>query len=235
MNSAETISFIAADTSRSRAYAQALLRHGLMPAKVVVLADANKPGQLEDDGLGMAPFPAPWGDFYPQIPIMRSFEEAGVACAIAPSPDVNAPETIAMLVSRPETVFIYSGFGGVILRSAVLSTGKEFLHVHGGYLPRFKGSTTNYYSFLEEETCGASAIFMRKELDSGPLLLRRKWPAASIRDMDHVLDAALRAQVLLETLQHYSVTREWPRVDTEETGKMYYIIHPLLRHIALIE
>ena len=41
-----------------------------------------------------------------------------------------------------------------------LNIEKKFLHVHGGYLPDYKGSTTNYYSLINENTIGASAIFL---------------------------------------------------------------------------
>ena len=57
-------------------------------------------------------------------------------------------------------IIIYSGYGGVILKEKVLSQGKKFLHVHGGFLPQYKGSTTNYYSILNE---GYITIIKRSE------------------------------------------------------------------------
>ena len=51
----------------------------------------------------------------------------------------------------------------------------KFLHIHGGYVPAFKGSTTNYYSLLAEGQLGASAIFLTEDLDSGPKLHRQKF------------------------------------------------------------
>ena len=48
----------------------------------------------------------------------------------------------------------------VLLKEKILDTGKKFLHIHGGYLPDYKGSTTNYYSLINENTIGASAIFL---------------------------------------------------------------------------
>ena len=232
----DTVGMIAADTSRSRAYIQALLLNGLAPGYVLMLDD-EKRAEKYDENTEKKSYAAPWGEFFPHRTLQESLRAANLILRTAPDPDINAPETICAIAMRSEPVFIYSGFGGVILRSSVLETGKEFLHVHGGFLPDFKGSTTNYYSFLENGTCGASAIFMRPELDSGPLLLRRQWWFTSIQEMDYCLDAALRAQVLVQTIQHYLENGGWPDavLSKEENvqGRMYYIMHPLLRHIAL--
>jgi len=228
---------IAADTSRSRAYIQVLLLNGLVPGCVLMLDDEKRPGCLEEDGEEKI-YKTRWGEFFPHRSVPESLRGINAAILPAPDSDINAPETVNAVARRPEPVFIYSGFGGVLLRSAVLETGKQFLHVHGGFLPDFKGSTTNYYSFLENGTCGASAIFIRKELDSGPLLLRRQWRFSDIQDMDHGLDAILRAQVLLQTIRHYLENDCWPdaglKPEEEAQGRMYYIMHPLLRHMALL-
>ena len=56
-------------------------------------------------------------------------------------------------------VIIYSGYGGGIIGKRLLGIDKKFLHVHGGYLPDYPGSTTNYFSILKEDKVGASAIF----------------------------------------------------------------------------
>ena len=45
-----------------------------------------------------------------------------------------------------------------ILRK-ILSLEKYYLHIHGGPLPQYRGSTTKYYSLLKSNTVGASAIF----------------------------------------------------------------------------
>ena len=94
---------------------------------------------------------------------------------IAPNGNINSDEIIKIIESRLEQVFIFSGYGGVLLEDRILDTGKKFLHVHGGYLPDYKGSTTNYYSLIDENTIGASAIFLTKEIDCGPILLRKKF------------------------------------------------------------
>ena len=62
---------------------------------------------------------------------------------------MNDRETIEVIKNTDEQTLIYSGYGGTLLRAEVLGTGKKFLHIHGGYIPDYKGSTTNYYSVLK--------------------------------------------------------------------------------------
>jgi methionyl-tRNA formyltransferase len=111
------------------------------------------------------------------------------------------------------------------------------LHVHGGYLPDYKGSTTNYYSIILDNECGASSIFMNREIDSGPIIIRRKFPPPDDRSqLDYVYDPIIRAKVLLETIRAYlKWGAEW-KYDQQnnEGGETYFVMHPLLRHIAIL-
>jgi methionyl-tRNA formyltransferase len=241
------IGMVAADTSRSRAYLQALARNELLPNYVLLLEHASDkplPGQLgksqsnrisesvaEDDEC--------WSEahFDAAQPIKVLLDELGIFYEVSTSTDINDPSVIEAIRRRAETIFIYSGFGGALLRKAVLSLGKNFLHVHGGYLPDYKGSTTNYYSLIVENTLGASAIFLSEEIDSGPVLLRRKFPPPANRQaIDHIYDSGARARVLIETLQNYLRCGEWEFELADNTGgETYYIIHPVLKHIAILD
>jgi methionyl-tRNA formyltransferase len=109
--------------------------------------------------------------------------------------------------------------------------------VHGGYLPDYKGSTTNYYSLIVENTLGASAIFLSEEIDSGPVLLRREFPPPANRQaIDHIYDSGARAKVLVETLKNYMKCGGWEfELPANIGGETYYIIHPVLKHIAILD
>ncbi len=241
------IGIIVGDTSRSRAYLQALTRNKLLPNYVLVLEDTSDkplPGQLdkskpiresekvvEDDEC--------WSEahFDSTQPIKVLLDELGISYEVSTSKDINDPSVIEAIRRRSETTFIYSGFGGALLRKDVLSTGKHFLHVHGGYLPDYKGSTTNYYSLIVENTLGASAIFLSEEIDCGPVLLRQKFPPPLNRQaIDHIYDSGARAKVLIETLKNYLKHGEWKFELPDNTGgETYYIIHPVLKHITILD
>ena len=237
---------LAADTSRSRAYLQALVRHDLLPSRVLMLpAPSNRllPGQ--SDASAARPESAPanceddlWSEasFDPTEPLVETLARAGILARALDRDDINDPDVIAEIGACRESVFIYSGYGGTLLGPELLATGKRFLHVHGGYLPDFKGSTTNYYSLLAEDALGASSLFLSREIDSGPVLRRSKFPPPpDRRAIDHVFDAAARSKVLVETLQDYAVSGGWRFALTENVGgSTYFIIHPVLKHIAIL-
>jgi methionyl-tRNA formyltransferase len=241
------IGMIAGDTSRSRAYLQALARNELLPNYVLVLDEASDkllPGQLdksqssrESDRIVEAGECWSEAHFDSRKPIKALLDELGVAYEKTRSKDINDPAVVAAIRRRPETVFIYSGFGGTLLRKDVLSLGKHFLHVHGGYLPGYKGSTTNYYSLIAENTLGASAIFLSEEIDGGPVPRRRSFPPPENRqEIDHIYDSAARAKVLIEVLQEYLTRGGWElELPANTGGETYYIIHPVLKHIAILD
>lgn len=241
------IGMIAGDTSRSRAYLQALARNKLVPNFVLVLesgSDTPLPGQLgksqpDSKSNQAVEVDECWSEahFDSTQPIKVVLNELGIAYETSTSKDINDPSVVDVIRRRSESVFIYSGFGGVLLRKDVLSTGKHFLHVHGGYLPDYKGSTTNYFSLIVENTLGASSIFMSEEIDCGPVLIRRKFPPPANRQaIDHIYDSGARAKVLVETLQNYLKCGGWEfELPANTGGETYYIIHPVLKHIAILD
>ena len=85
--------------------------------------------------------------------------------------DVNHASVIKTLCDSKLSMFVFSGFGGNLLREDILRTRKYFLHVHGGLLPQFGGNASNYYSLLKVNEIGASAIFLSK-IDNGPLIFK---------------------------------------------------------------
>jgi len=230
---------IAADTSRTRAYLAALERNRLLPSWALLLEAGNKamPGQTRG-GAPRPPATADWpeADFDPSRPLRPWLDRLGVNYVVADTADINAPLVVDLIAGCEPEVLVYSGYGGVLLRNAMLSAGKRFLHVHGGYLPDFKGSTTNYFSILTERSFGASAIFLTAEIDGGPLLCRRHFPLPpDRRQIDHVYDSAARASVLVETLRAWRQKGAWPSdLPANRGGRTYYVIHPVLKHIAIL-
>ena len=241
------IGMIAGDTSRSRAYLQALVRNELFPNHVLLLgheSDILLPGQKEKSQFNqeneqIVESDECWSEAHFDLtrPINVLLDESAISYEVFTSRDINEPSVVGAVRQRSESVFIYSGFGGALLRKDILNTGKRFLHVHGGYLPDYKGSTTNYYSLITENTFGASAIFLSEEIDSGPVLLRRKFPPPINRQaIDYIYDTGARAKVLVETLQNYLRCGRWEvELSDNSGGETYYIIHPVLKHIAIMD
>jgi methionyl-tRNA formyltransferase len=240
------VAMVAADTSRSRVYLQALIRNQLLPNFVLVLgntADQTLPGQLDNSQIdsmnnGITENNECWSEAHCNLsePIQLTLEASEIPYELAEATNINDEHVIACIKDRSELTFIYSGYGGVILGEPLFRTGKQFLHVHGGYLPNFKGSTTNYYSLIVDNSLGASSLFLNEEIDGGLVLRRRKFPPPADRtQIDHRYDSAARAKVLVETIQDYINSGEWQfDIDANNQGETYFIIHPILKHIAIL-
>jgi len=218
------IGMIAADTSRSKYYLEELINNQLIPKYILILLGSNNellPGQkeskTENDLIGL-------------------LDNAGIKYNIASNNNINSDEVIKVIDERAEKVFIFSGFGGVLLKNNILDIGKKFLHIHGGYLPDYKGSTTNYYSLIDKNIMGASAIFLTKKIDSGPIILRKKFSSPVDRTkIDYDYDSEIRAKVLIECLQNYQNSSHWDfELENNEGGETFYIIHPVLKHMAIL-
>ena len=64
---------------------------------------------------------------------------------------------------------------------------------------------------------------------------RRKFiPPEDRTQIDHIYDSAARAKVLVETLQEYENTGEFQCKEDLGKGETYFIIHPILKHIAIL-
>ena len=235
---------VIADTSRTRAYIQGLVDNDLFPNYVLIMKNETEkilPGQSEKQESGIIHIAPDRSSnvgfaFKPAESIEETLKKSGIPLVHSDSIDINSDEVINILRERTESVFVYSGFGGVILRDKILGIGKKFLHVHGGYLPDYKGSTTNYYSLINENECGASSLFLEKEIDSGPILIRKKFPPPPNRErIDHLDDSIFRTKVLVETLRKYVANGSWLFDHSDNRGgETFYIIHPVLKHIAIL-
>jgi methionyl-tRNA formyltransferase len=218
------VAMVAADTTRTKYYIEELIKSELLPHYVLLLLNSNSellPGQKE---------------VKTENELIKLLSDAGIKYDIASNGSINSDEVVIAIANRPEQVFIFSGYGGVLLKEKILDTRKKFLHIHGGYLPDYKGSTTNYYSLIDENTIGASAIFLTKEIDCGPILLRKKFsPPKDRTEIDHNSDSEARAKVLIECLQNYVNSGSWEYdLENNHGGEIFYIIHPILKHLAIL-
>ncbi len=150
--------------------------------------------------------------------------------------DINSPAMAETISKIKQKYIIYSGYGGAILRQHLFRLGKEYLHVHAGLLPKYRGSTTAYYSILRESAIGATAIFLSEGIDQGDILYQEAFPLPDFPvDIDYVYEPWTRARVLARTLRHYvenglTFTAIEQPVEDAET---YFIIHPVLKHLAM--
>ncbi len=225
---------LAAPTPRSQAYVQALVAHELKPSLVILLG-AERPaappmtgGLSEWDGVAL-----------PDLS-----ESVSLSCMRARVPvrhcidgDVNSPEALALLSDAAPRVLIYSGVGGRIVASPALDLGRQVLHLHSGWLPDYRGSTTIYYALLNGDGPGVTALMLDQGIDTGPMVARKRYSRPpSGMDIDNIYDSAIRADLLVEVMRDYHADGRFSRVTAQNPteGATHYVIHPVLKHLALL-
>jgi methionyl-tRNA formyltransferase len=203
------VALIGCDSMRARAYAKVLLAR----------SDLTLQGIFYGEGEGVDTIFA-----VHQRPYLR----------VAAS-GINA-HVVANALSESEVDFaIFAGNPGEIVAPAILSLGIPLLHMHPGALPAFRGSTVIYYSILAQQPITVSAILLAECIDCGPVLHTRNfaYPRAD-DDIDGAFDATIRAETLAELLDLTvrNGTLPAPQNSDSSKGMDYFIIHPVLKHIA---
>ncbi|MFT3733890.1 MAG: formyltransferase family protein [Rhodocyclaceae bacterium] len=230
----DRVVLLAAHTARSQAYLQAMLAAGLQPSSVITLGSAPAPHSV----------PGTAARYWQGVLLPATNESLDTICTRANIPvtacqsdDANSPETEAAIRNAHADVVIYSGRGGQLVAAHMLAIGPRFLHMHSGWLPAYRGSTTLYYALLNGEQPAVSALFLDEQIDTGPVLMRRHYaPPHSGMNVDSLYDSAIRADMLVRVLQEYVGSGQWPRAadPSGESSRTYYVIHPVLKHLALL-
>ena len=230
----DSIVLLAAPTVRSQAYAQALAAHSLLPQQVIILGDEDPSAS------GGAASLRSWQDVMlpdPAESLSTTCRRAGIPVRQCVARDVNAEEVSNVIRETAADVVIYSGHGGQIVSSSVLALGSQFLHLHSGWLPEYRGSTTIYYALLNGELPGVTALILDRTIDTGPIVARRRYPRPpSGLDIDRVYDAAIRADLLVRVMQDYVKSGRLTIIEHQRPteGMVYYVIHPVLKHVAIL-
>ncbi len=208
------VGFLAAGTSRSMAYVAAMDRAGIAPGAAIVL-DAG--ASLTDE-------------------LVAALGHLGIPSTRIATADINAQAVIDAVAASAWRDVVVSSPPGAILRRPLLETGRRFVHVHPGLLPDYRGSTTIYYSLLERGEVHATALRLDEGIDTGPVLLARSFaPPADRRTIDREFDPQIRAAVLEDVLRALAGPQGLAeRAQPEGAGRVHYIIHPVLKHIAIL-
>lgn len=230
----DNVAMLASDTARTRAYLQIMGKESIFPGVCIIYTD--NPQKLEEDELK---YKAGWSEgnyFDIDEPILYTIKKYEIPYQIVGEKDINSQILQESITLCPAKYMIYSGYGGYILKPHLFQLEKKYIHVHAGMLPQYRGSTTVYYSILQEKMLGASAIFLTPGLDEGDIIYSQQFslPEDSV-DVDYIYEPYARAVVLVAALQKYFVDGDRSVVLQTETGaETYFIIHPVLKHLALL-
>ncbi|MGR3175977.1 MAG: formyltransferase family protein [Candidatus Scalindua sp.] len=233
----KSILLLAGFTARTQAYIQAMARADLLPEHTIFFGPEKPifPGQVSSVG-AQSEIP---GLFIPDlsIPAKKTCADHNCSFSVLPCESVNDKEILLAIKKHSPAMIIYSGYGKQLVSEELVDMGIPLLHMHAGWLPDYRGSTTIYYSILQEGNCGVSAILLRRAIDEGPVILRKKYPPPPVGvDPDYVYDTAIRADLLVNVMVHLGEHNELPDSEEqeEEGGCTYYVIHPVLKHLAFL-
>lgn len=223
---------LAAFNARSQAYLQAMAGAGIAPAAVLTYGSASSRSGA------WAPTPRQWhGIALPDLdePLAITCRQAGWQVRHCSAPNIDAPDLRSAIREHAPSLVVFSGYAAQIVGAELLAVA-PFLHVHTGDLPAYRGSTTLYYSMLERRSCTATAFLLRRGIDTGPVVAHREYPLPPAgMDVDRLYDSAVRADLLVRALQRLAVEGEGAlHAQRDAEGHTYYVIHPVLKHIALL-
>ncbi len=237
-------SMLIINNNRSKAYLQNLVRNNFIPNKVIVLNDSNVTlvEHTENDKLISQNTNQKFIQkidsldifFDEKEHILKTLKENNIKFNVIDNLDINSKEVINEVTNTPDEYIVYSGPSSSILRKEILSKNKKFLHVHPGLLPKFRGSTTIYYSYLLESKIGCSVIILDNGIDEGSILYEKEYKILEKEiDFDYLLDPLVRAKTLVEFFQNKKINPVNQKNNKDKTT--FYIIHPVLKHLSIMK
>ncbi len=135
------------------------------------------------------------------------------------------------LINLRDNILVYSGYSAKIIKNKSIFKKKVLLHSHTGKLPKYKGSTTMYYSLIKEKKIYCTTFIMNNQIDKGTILLIKKYPILKNYKNIDKYDNKIRAKNILLTLNNFYKLKNNIKTYKDKYSP-YYIIHPILRYIA---
>ena len=216
---------------RSKAYLQNMIQNKLLPNHIILMTSTNHT-ECWDSSNRNNPEWTMYFNAYESI--VQTLTASKIPYEEINTNDCNNQRIIESLKARNENYVIFTGGG--ILKKEILSINKKFIHIHPGYIPDYRGSTCFYYSIINDGNCGATAFFMNEGIDCGDIIKKKKFKMPTILDIDNIFDPHMRSELLIEILKDYVNQGEFHvKPQNHDKGETYFIIHPILKHLAILE
>lgn len=231
------------NNNRSKAYLQNLISNNFIPSKIIVLnnnhvtlvehTENDKIISKHTNQIFIRKLDDLDISFDEKEHVLKTIQNHNIEFVEINNSDVNSKEVVDEVASIKDEYIVYSGPSSSILKKEILSKQKKIIHVHPGWLPKFRGSTTIYYSMLLKCKIGCSVIFLEEGIDKGPVLYRQEYDISEKDiDFDYLLDPLVRAKTLIEFFKTEEIKPMKQNNDQDKTT--FYIIHPVLKHLSII-
>ena len=87
---------------------------------------------------------------------------------------------------------------------------------------------------IDEGKCGVSAFIMDEGIDTGSIIYQKEFSVPNHEFIDEVYDSHIRSETLLDVLNMNLLESSAHVPQDPSKGETYYIIHPVLKHIAIL-
>ena len=146
------------------------------------------------------------------------------------SNNINSITIDKNLKLNKKNINIISTYPGEIVNNSSLLK-KKLLHCHPGDLPRFKGSTTIYYSLLLKKRICVTIFIMSKSIDIGEIVYKKYFEKPKdIKKIETSFDTNIRALTLIDFLKN---KKNINYLNIGDKFLSYYIAHPIIRQLVL--
>ena len=144
--------------------------------------------------------------------------------------NINSQLILKKTNIKNNDVNIVSTYSGEIIKNENLLK-LNLIHCHPGDLPKFKGSTTIYYSLILNKNVCVSVFVMNKRIDEGKILYKKFFgKPKKISEIENNFDHQIRAKTLVEYLKKKKSKKKYKTI---KNNMHYYIAHPLIRQLVL--
>ena len=214
--------------NRSKAYIQKLLSSHIFP-DVIIFLNNNKPEKTYSNEIIEI---SRKNGFDISKSVKNTLNENNLIYTEFDFIDINHPDLISFLKKNRKEYYIFTGGG--ILKNEILNSGVKFVHLHPGLTPKYRGSTCFYYSIINEGYAGVTAFIMDEGLDTGDIIYQKTFEKPQHKFLDEIYDPYIRSETLVDIVSQNLLNKQNFKKQNIHEGETYFIIHPVLKHIAVI-
>lgn len=224
MKTLSNVILLTSDTPRARSYVDQLNNNKMKFGFVVIVKNSFVKNTFSETNL-----------FTNNVHLETLLKKTHTNYKILETDEVNSLQVFIELKNMKNKIIVFGGPPGVIIKENLLNLGHRFLHIHPGKLPTYKGSTTIYYSLLREKKVYATAIFLEQKIDAGPIIKEMEFDVPDdCTDIDNAYEPYVRGFLLTEVLKNKSILNSPNILQQSKKGVDFFVIHPLLKHLAIL-
>ena len=221
------IGIILTSDIRSKAYLQKCIKNNLHFESVIFMNDQKREKEFDKNIIELSK----QYNFDISESVSTTLKNNSISNMEFPFIDINEQKLIDYLKNLEIDYVIFTGGG--ILKKEILSLGIKFIHLHPGIVPDYRGSTCFYYSILNENYAGVTSFIMDESLDTGDIIFQKKFEKPNHQYLDEIFDPHIRSETLIALLKNKSNINK-KNQQNKDSGETYFIIHPVLKHIAIL-